>query len=172
MWVRIDGPYGNLRLNYRRYPVLLLVGGGIGFTPMLGIMKDMFRAGDVDPKKRPHTNVVDAVYCVWTVQTVDQYYWFGSEMNECFENNAKPGFPQLNVSIYVTKPEGNLDDVFIKGRPDFPTIFDNITQNFPDKPVTCFVCGPKQMIQDVWDNCNSKTRSGTPFYFHKETFEF
>jgi len=172
MWVRIDGPYGNMRLNYRRYPVLLLVGGGIGFTPMLGILKDMFRAGDIDKTGKIRNNVVEAVYCVWTVQTVDQYYWFGSEMNECYENNGKPGFPQLNVSIYVTKGEDNLDPVFVQGRPNFPAIFDEVSQNFPDKPVTVFVCGPKQMIQTVWDVSNQKTRSGTPFYFHKETFEF
>ena len=32
-WVRVDGPYGHLKLNYRRFPVLVLVGGGIGMTP-------------------------------------------------------------------------------------------------------------------------------------------
>lgn len=30
MWIRIDGPYGQLSLNYKRYPIVCLVGGGVG----------------------------------------------------------------------------------------------------------------------------------------------
>jgi predicted ferric reductase len=33
--MRVDGPYGNQKLNYRRFPNLLLVAGGIGITPVL-----------------------------------------------------------------------------------------------------------------------------------------
>jgi len=172
MWVRTDGPYVNLKLNYRRCPVLILVAGGIGFTPMLGIIKDMFRAGDLDPRAKPRSSCVEAVYCVWTVQTVDQYYWFGSELNSCYENSGKPGFPTLNVSIYVTKPEDHMDAVFLSGRPNVPAIFDEISSNDPGKAATVFVCGPKPMIKCVWDICNQKTRDGTPYHFHKETFEF
>ncbi len=39
LWIRVDGPYGDLNMNYRRYPVLLLVSGGIGVTPAMGILK-------------------------------------------------------------------------------------------------------------------------------------
>jgi hypothetical protein len=31
--VRVDGPYGKHDFNYRRFPVLVLAGGGIGITP-------------------------------------------------------------------------------------------------------------------------------------------
>lgn len=50
LWVRVDGPYGNQRINYRRFPVLLLISGGIGITPCIGILKDMYRTGNVDKR--------------------------------------------------------------------------------------------------------------------------
>uniref|UniRef100_A0A6B2LHR3 FAD-binding FR-type domain-containing protein n=1 Tax=Arcella intermedia TaxID=1963864 RepID=A0A6B2LHR3_9EUKA len=40
--IKFDGPYGNLKLNYRRYTNMLLIGGGIGVTPLIGILKDIF----------------------------------------------------------------------------------------------------------------------------------
>jgi len=39
----VDGPYGNLNLNYRRYPRLVLVAGGIGITPVMGLLRDAYR---------------------------------------------------------------------------------------------------------------------------------
>lgn len=38
-WIRSDGPYGYLGFNYRRYGVLFLVGGGIGVTPVVSLLK-------------------------------------------------------------------------------------------------------------------------------------
>jgi predicted ferric reductase len=35
----VDGPYGNMNVNYQRFPVLLLIAGGIGITPIIGILK-------------------------------------------------------------------------------------------------------------------------------------
>ena len=39
MLIRVDGPYGNLDFNYRRFPIFVLVAGGIGVTPLMGILK-------------------------------------------------------------------------------------------------------------------------------------
>ena len=38
-WIRIDGPYGKQDFNFRRYPVVFLCGGGVGITPVMGMMK-------------------------------------------------------------------------------------------------------------------------------------
>lgn len=42
IYVRYDGPYGNLSLNYHRFTHVLLVVGGIGITPVVGILKHIF----------------------------------------------------------------------------------------------------------------------------------
>ena len=39
--VLVDGPYGAPAQDYREYEVVLLVGLGIGATPMISILKDM-----------------------------------------------------------------------------------------------------------------------------------
>ena len=38
--VLIDGPYGAEAQDYKKYEVVLLVGLGIGATPMISIVKD------------------------------------------------------------------------------------------------------------------------------------
>ena len=43
--IRRDGPYGSLQFDYRRYGVLMLVAGGVGITPIIGMLKDTFTAG-------------------------------------------------------------------------------------------------------------------------------
>lgn len=30
LWMRVDGPYGNQKINHRRFPVVFLCAGGIG----------------------------------------------------------------------------------------------------------------------------------------------
>lgn len=37
----IDGPYGAPAQNYKKYDILLLIGLGIGATPMISILKDL-----------------------------------------------------------------------------------------------------------------------------------
>jgi respiratory burst oxidase len=39
--VLIDGPYGAPAQDYKKYEVVLLVGLGIGATPMISIVKDI-----------------------------------------------------------------------------------------------------------------------------------
>ena len=43
LWIRVDGPYGGARVG--RYPVLVFVAGGIGATPILSILKDIYDVG-------------------------------------------------------------------------------------------------------------------------------
>jgi len=172
MWVRVDGPYGDLKLNYRRSPAVLLVAGGIGFTPMLGILKDMYDAGDLDPRYKSKPHCVEAVYVVWSIQTVDQYYWFAEELNECYKNSEKPGMPRMNVSIFITQKEDGLEPVFTQGRPDFEGIFADVGKRHNGKTISVFTCGPKAMVKTCWDCSVAGTKDGTVFTFHQETFEF
>jgi len=173
LWLRVDGPYGDLNMNYRRYPILLLVSGGIGVTPVIGILKDLYHIGDIDTKKKPKPHCVENVYMIWAVQSKVQYDWFSSELNDIYNASGKENMPKLNVSIYVSKVEGEtLDPSFFVGRPDLPNIFNGIVKNHPDKVTNVFVCGPKPMVTTCWDSANSQSQDGNRFVFHHETFEF
>jgi len=174
LWIRVDGPYGRQRINYRRFPTLLLIGGGIGFTPVLGIIKDMFRTGDLDPKKENPKHCVEQVYVIWTIQNSVQYGWFAEEIQECWDNSGKPGMPALTLQVYVTRPleDDPVHPNFYTGKPNFSKIFEEIVTLYPKRATTVFVCGPKQMVNQTWDSSVAQGRKGNKFHFHHELFEF
>ena len=83
MYIRVDGPYGNLNFNYRRFPAVILVAGGIGVTPVMSILKDTYRTGQVDrPSRR---SCIESMHFVWTVPSQDQYAWFSEDIHELVE---------------------------------------------------------------------------------------
>jgi len=172
MWIRTDGPYGNHRINYRRFPVLILGAGGVGITPIIGILKDCYRTGDIDPKAKPHRFLVEKVFLVWAIQKMEQYWWFSDELNAFWEASQQPGMPTLELFIYVTRPQGQLDSYFFSGRPKFEGLFDRVVKEHPQKVSTVFACGPRQMISKMWDAVSKRKLSGHTFHFHHETFEF
>jgi predicted ferric reductase len=180
MWVRVDGPYGNLKLNYRRFPVFLLAAGGIGVTPVVGILKDIYRFGELDPMaKKRHKSLVEKVYFIWTVQNMQQFAWFSEEI-KYFLEAAKKGnsLPDLEVHIFVTKgevegPHATADHgTFHKGRPDFEGIFAKLCNDFKEKAFITFTCGPRRLVNDCWDAVTDQQRQGAIIHFHHETFEF
>eukprot|EP01027_Heterolobosea_sp_BB2_P008949 GEZU01013254.1.p2 GENE.GEZU01013254.1~~GEZU01013254.1.p2 ORF type:complete len:226 (+),score=73.43 GEZU01013254.1:230-907(+) len=40
--INVDGPYGNPSLNFDKYDVIVLIGGGIGITPLHSIYMDLY----------------------------------------------------------------------------------------------------------------------------------
>jgi len=186
LWMRVDGPYGGHSINYRRYPNLMLVAGGVGITPMIGILKDIFRIGDLDPEDRePGHHLINLVTLVWVMPTVDAYDWFSEEVEQCLTasgvNNA-----MLNVLVYVTKAtEAEREKLvrskkpnvrFAPGRPPIHDLFDRMVaaDKGPEdtRAATVFVCGPESLVNDCWDSSSSWLQQGYRIDFHHETFEF
>ncbi len=46
VWVRVDGPYGNVGLDFGRHPVGVFVAGGVGITPIVGIVRSVYGLDD------------------------------------------------------------------------------------------------------------------------------
>ena len=78
--IKVDGPYGTLNLNYRRYPVIVLVAGGIGITPILGILKDIYRIGKLSPQDRK--SAVEQVHLIWSITQSSVYKGFQQDMTQ------------------------------------------------------------------------------------------
>nr|QVP25921.1 membrane-bound NADPH oxidase [Hordeum vulgare] len=94
----IDGPYGAPAQDYREYDVLLLIGLGIGATPLISIVKDVLnhiqREGSVrgtEPggtgkaKKKPF--MTKRVYFYWVTREEGSFEWFRGVMNEVAEKD-------------------------------------------------------------------------------------
>ncbi|KDP22507.1 hypothetical protein JCGZ_26338 [Jatropha curcas] len=103
--VLIDGPYGAPAQDYKKYEVVLLVGLGIGATPMISIVKDIvsnIRATDEEeenaiengtlPKtpspntfKRKENFKTRRAYFYWVTREQGSFDWFKGIMNEVAE---------------------------------------------------------------------------------------
>ena len=95
----MDGPYGAPAQDYREYEVVLLVGLGIGATPMISILKDMvnnFKAIDeeegIGGAKSP-TRLSDfktsRAYFYWVTREQGSFDWFKGVMNEVAEEDRR-----------------------------------------------------------------------------------
>lgn len=94
--LKIDGPYGAPAQDYKKYDVLLLVGLGIGATPLISIVKDVLYhikqqkdveqglADDSITQRRKPFNVQRA-YFYWVTREQGSFEWFRSVMNEVAE---------------------------------------------------------------------------------------
>ena len=173
-WIRFDGPYGCQDFNYRRYPVLLLVGGGIGITPILGMLKDIYRVGNYSKAEgrnvKPHC--MQAVYVTWVMSSSADIACFLDALDECKIRSNLSQFPPLVVRLYITRDKDNLPAPLIAGRPEFPNILRTITDQHPDKSVLTFACGPGKMVSELWDECRIQSSDRRRIDFHHEVFEF
>ncbi|XP_020233487.1 respiratory burst oxidase homolog protein C [Cajanus cajan] len=113
--VLVDGPYGAPAQDYREYEVVLLVGLGIGATPMISILKDMvnnFKAMDEEEgiaiengisgsggAKSPLTTQQRSArlsdfktrraYFYWVTREQGSFDWFKGVMNEVAEEDRR-----------------------------------------------------------------------------------
>lgn len=76
--VRVDGPYGDVGLDMRRCPIGVYVAGGVGITPIIGILRHIFDDdalfGGLEQSRKEKSMVVESgpsvsqVYVIWSVQ--------------------------------------------------------------------------------------------------------
>ncbi|XP_073121167.1 respiratory burst oxidase homolog protein C-like [Henckelia pumila] len=118
--VLIDGPYGAPTQDYKNYDVVLLVGLGIGATPMISVVKDVVnnvkateevensleegnRGGKImSPNASPLTNKTRRVYFYWVTREQGSFDWFKGVMNEVAETDHKGVIEMHNycTSVY------------------------------------------------------------------------
>jgi hypothetical protein len=169
MWIRADGPYGEVSIDYRRYPALLLACGGVGVTPIIGIIKDLYRIGDLSPEMRSliRAHCIDTVWLLWSMPTFDVFGWFAEELTEALGKAGGPGMPNLRICLSITRaaqPSAEANELVNRfkdkphasvqvkgGRPDVGGLLREVTKprdglsasDEAARAVTTFVCGPE-----------------------------
>nr|XP_016510188.1 PREDICTED: respiratory burst oxidase homolog protein D-like isoform X1 [Nicotiana tabacum] len=118
--VLIDGPYGAPAQDYKKYEVLLLVGLGIGATPMISIAKDIVNNMKAIEKEENndlenrHEYIPSATsqkkrnfkskraYFYWVTREQGSFDWFKGIMNEIAEMDPKGVIEMHNycTSVY------------------------------------------------------------------------
>jgi len=175
LYIRIDGPYGYHRKDYRRYPVLMLCSGGIGVTPLVSILKDIYHVGNFPPGHTTSPHKIEAIYAVWIIPDSVNYKWFETEFQQIWAASQDPLLPILNLWVYVTREKSeNIPEEshMVAGRPDFDSIFNLAAITYPNRAKMAFACGPEKMVNTIWDTVTASKLAGNRFDFIHETFEW
>jgi len=146
--IRVDGPYGNLSFNYRRYGSLVLVGGGIGITPIISIVKDIYEENEV---KKPHC--INNVHLIWIMPFEADAALFLDQLLIYRELSIHdPSLPLLIVSIHVTREESMQDNTIgpiFYSKPEFPLVMDDVKRKAEitgSSSILVFACGPGRSV--------------------------
>jgi len=131
--VLIDGPYGAPAQDYKQYEVVLLVGLGIGATPMISIVKDivnnmkaeeeeegskMEEGGGKSPRTSPQKRNglsefnTRRAYFYWVTREQGSFDWFKGVMNEVAEEDQK-GVIELHNYCTSVYEEGDARSALI-----------------------------------------------------------
>ncbi|RYQ90301.1 hypothetical protein Ahy_B09g096463 isoform D [Arachis hypogaea] len=115
----IDGPYGAPAQDYKNYEVLLLVGLGIGATPLISILKDVLNnikqqrdeeQGAKNNKKKPFAT--KRAYFYWVTREQGSFEWFKGVLNEVAEKD-KEGVIELHNYCTSVYEEGDARSALI-----------------------------------------------------------
>nr|CAB3466098.1 unnamed protein product [Digitaria exilis] len=194
----IDGPYGAPAQDYRKYDVLLLIGLGIGATPLISIVKDVLNhisptaaAGHEDDDE---TFMTRRVYFYWCTREEGSFEWFRGVMNEVAERDAGGEVVELHnhcTSVYGDArsallvmlqalhhaKSGGVDVVSGTrvrthfARPEWREVFKRVACNHQGQRVGVFFCGDQKLtpeLRRLSQDFSHKTT--TKFVFHKENF--
>uniref|UniRef100_A0A0D9V0U8 FAD-binding FR-type domain-containing protein n=1 Tax=Leersia perrieri TaxID=77586 RepID=A0A0D9V0U8_9ORYZ len=124
--VLVDGPYGAPAQDYREYDVLLLIGLGIGATPLISIVKDVLNhiqdggsVGGTMPegssskgKKKPRPFMTKRAYFYWVTREEGSFEWFKGVMNEVAEKDTG-GVIELHNHCSSVYEEGDARSALI-----------------------------------------------------------
>uniref|UniRef100_K3YLF5 FAD-binding FR-type domain-containing protein n=1 Tax=Setaria italica TaxID=4555 RepID=K3YLF5_SETIT len=164
----MDGPYDAPAQDYQEYDVVLLIGLGIGATPLISIIKDVLnqikRGRSVaKAKKRPF--MTKKAYLYWATRETGSFQWFRRVMDKV----AKKGKMDTVYEGDVTFSRASIKMHF--GRPEWPDVFKHVAENHENQRIGVFYCGeprPMTEIRNLSTDFNQKTN--TKFEFHKENF--
>ncbi|KAK9691923.1 hypothetical protein RND81_09G229100 [Saponaria officinalis] len=177
--LKIAGPYGAPAQDYKNYDVLLLVGLGIGATPLISIVKDVLyhikqqkdiENGTSNSKAKPFA--VERAYFNWVTREQGSFDWFKTVMNEVAEVDHDHVIEMHNYCSSVHK-EGDARSALFSllqslqdakdgvdivsgtrvkthfGRANWEAVFNHVANNHPNKRVGVFYCGAPGLIKSL-----------------------
>lgn len=120
----IDGPYGAPAQDYKKYDVLLLVGLGIGATPLISIVKDV--VNNIKEQKEIEDGITEGgprtdrrkpfatkrAYFYWVTREQGSFEWFRGAMNDVAEYD-KDGVIELHNYCTSVYEEGDARSALI-----------------------------------------------------------
>lgn len=141
--VDVRGPYASPAAEAVRQRDWLLVAGGVGITPFLGLLRGLIQ----------HAGPPRTLHLVWVVRELAVLRW----LEPLVEHLERACCHRCHWHIYV---DGECPDdcsrpfVLREGRPDWPCLLGEISRTGVT-PV-CYVCGPDSLRRQVVRACRSR----------------
>ncbi|XP_021358388.1 dual oxidase 2-like isoform X2 [Mizuhopecten yessoensis] len=185
--VYVDGPFGEGHQDWYKYPVSVLVGGGIGVTPFASILKDIVHRSQTVNQRM----TCQKVYFLWVTRTQKQFEWLTDIIRDV-ENADKQEL--VAVHIFITQFQQKFDlrttmlyicerhfhkiagkSLFTGlsatthfGRPQFQDFLTSLHLEHKEvKQVGVFSCGPPPMTLKVDRACTELNKNiNLPTYNH------
>ncbi|KAG9293275.1 hypothetical protein G9A89_010646 [Geosiphon pyriformis] len=167
--MRVEGPYGKPSVNFKDYRTVLLVGGGIGVTPIMSIIQDL-----VDRQVTGVPLKTQLIFFVWIIPDLDAYSWFEMELEELSQRFSilSSETYRLDLKIYLTRDKGSLPTNVIQGRPNFTKLLHEIKNLNGSGDIAVAACGPALLLNEVSRTAISQSDRTCLFKVHTEVFEF
>ncbi|KAG9403824.1 hypothetical protein AC1031_005316 [Aphanomyces cochlioides] len=129
--VKLAGPYGQPTVDFRQYQQVVLVGGGIGITPLLGAINHLDK----------HSRV--KLHLAWVVRHADELLCCQAIMFPLPPFVTCEFYVSLAVSRGVVMTESGDAVSYFPGR----FVIDDVLRRFQNIPDTCVLaCGPQAMV--------------------------
>lgn len=142
--VMCEGPFGALTATRRSRSLVLLIGAGVGITPIRALLESLpARPGDITMLYRARNNT-DVI--------------FGSEFEQLVEERA------IDAHLIL----GRTSDYEFDRRPFAPLQIRRLVPDVVDREI--YLCGPKAMMDDVFQSL--KRLGCEPEQVHYEDFAF
>lgn len=187
--ILIEGPYGSVSLDidkHTRYQMSLFVSGGIGVTHCSSVAKNLLHETECGRRKQ-------YLRFVWAAREAEMINCLGplvvppSDRSDLETDHHENETKKIQHNIFLTKHEAKNNllhqscfEVQI-GRPDLHSIVEEVKADALKKGIShvaVFVCGPRQMISNVKNECRAQSqrllecRNDVTFDVHEEIFEF
>ena len=136
----IQGPYGELNFDYKnKYNSILLISGGIGFTPMLSILHEI-------NENKVNLHYIKTTF-IWILKHESLLEPFKDIISSLDRNF-------IDIQIYITNYKNNINEFDIPVILNKPNLTEIIT-NFASKDITykkcIYCCGPLSINDEVKD---------------------
>ncbi len=163
--IRIDGPYGGCKLNLDRMDLksVLLVGGGIGVSPLISFVK-MFLYHMARNRR------IENVTLVWVGR--DKYLIPEIKILDSLARRLMVK-ERFNFHLYLTKKHNLKNQGVLDGRPNLSDYFKVEKVKAIEKKlnsVGVLVCGPESLQNTTIDLCYKFSDRKVCFDYHFEEF--
>ncbi|CAB9528475.1 oxidase homolog protein B [Seminavis robusta] len=187
--VKVEGPIGASSQGFVDYPILVLVGAGIGVTPMISVLKELL----VNPGK------MERVFFYWTVRDRKAFEWFSKLMDDVYQQDQKHVLQVRHFLTSVKDDDRDIGAILLHhatrakhrasnfdlilgqqthhqvevGRPDWAKELKSVQQEACDlgqQRCGIFLCGPERMAEGIAKVSKQYSTREFKFQFNKETF--